>query len=117
MYLLSMAIHWNSLLSRHQYHPHLLGEPTNICASFLSLDAYRRIYDNTILLPNADIVDKPLQYNLQSNSTDNESDRERARDRVIALHARCQPGRPRKVRIQSGVEGPFGPKCPKAVED
>ena len=44
-------------------------------------------------------------------ATDDRNDGERPR--VIAPHVRHQTGRPRKTRIRSGVEGPFGLKRPK----
>ena len=87
--------------------------PQTYVQVFLSLDAYCKMYSNAILPPNVDTVDQPLQYTLQTNSTDDENDGERTGYRVIAPHTCRQPGRPRKQRIQSGVEGRLGTKRPK----
>ena len=88
-------------------------DPQMYVQAFLSIDAYRNTYINAIFPPNADVADRPLQYTLQNISTDDESDEERSRDRVIAPHTNCQPGRPRKQRIRTGVEGLFGTKRSK----
>ena len=87
-------------------------DPQTYVQAFLSLDAYHQTDVNAIFPPNIDVVDKPLQYG-QNDGQAHSDDENSVRDRVIALHANCQPGRPKKCRIRSGVEGPFGPKRPK----
>src|SRR5436190_3323981 len=85
--------------------------PQTYIQVFLSLNPYHRMYDNAILPPNANAMDQPLQYyydTSQTAATDNGNDGKRPR--VIALHVRHQIGRPRKTRIRSGAEGPFGSK-------
>lgn len=60
VYLLSMAIQWDSLLSCNQCYPVSSGKPQVYAQVFLSLDAYHRTYGNAIFLPNTDMADQPL---------------------------------------------------------
>jgi hypothetical protein len=82
------------------------GEHPQIhCEQFLTLKAYRKTYAHSIRAPDADIS---IQQSMHSES-------ESASDpkKLLPPHARRAAGRPRKRRIRSGVEGPFGTKRPK----
>lgn len=75
--------------------------------AFLSLDAYRRMYMNTILPPEADKVDIVPDFTQPSDNAENQA------DILIPPHTHPLARRPPKRRIRSGVEGPFGLKCAK----
>ena len=84
--------------------------------AFLSFDAYYRTYGTADLLPNSDAVNQPLQYDTQTSRAIADDGNDKEKVRVIAPHVRRQSERPWKARIRSGIEGPFGPKCPKKCE-
>ena len=81
--------------------------PQTYAQAFLSLDAYRKTYENAIFPPEAHMTanDTPVIFG-QPSVNEN-------LNIILPPHARRQPGRPKTQRIGSGVEGPFGGKRAK----
>jgi hypothetical protein len=82
-------------------------DPQTFAQSFYTLDSYRKTYANPIFSPDADKADDIPTFEETSDSGINEE------DFLLPPHASRSIGRPRKKRIRSGVEGPFGNKRAK----
>jgi len=74
-------------------------DPQTYANDFFSLDAYRGTYANVIFPPNVDAADRVEEYMelLNSESNDDEA--------VLPPSTRRLPGRPKKRRIRSAIEG------------
>jgi hypothetical protein len=83
-------------------------DPQTFAQSFYTLDSYRKTYANPIFSSNADKADDIPIFEETDDSNIDEED-------FLPPHASRSIGRPRKKRIHSGVEGPFGNKRAKNV--
>ena len=89
-------------------------DPQTYTQTFLSLDAYRKSYANSIYPPNLDEDNiRMLTDPIRLNDNDDDDDDEPRENMLIPPHANGHPGRPRNKRIRSGVEGPFRGKRQK----
>ena len=83
--------------------------PQTYTQAFFSLDGYRKTYANAILAPDADTAENHAAFN--NNSEDNNTRGNGEDNNTLAPpHVKTKPGRPRKKRIHSGAQGPFGNK-------
>ena len=80
--------------------------PQTYAQAFLSLDAYRKTYENAIFPLEANPGnDTPVIFGQPSVNKN--------LNIILPPHARRQPVRPKTQRIRSGVEGPFEGKRAK----
>jgi len=80
--------------------------------AFFSLDGYHKTYSNAILPPDADTTAvSEYQPTFAVNNDNGDTSKDSGDDNLLAPpHVKSKPGRPRKRRIRTGVEGPFGTK-------
>jgi hypothetical protein len=85
--------------------------PQTYTQAFFSLDGYRKIYANAILAPDADTAVSENQPIFNENNDNGDIGEGGGDDDPLAPpRVKSKPGRPRKRRIRTGVEGPFGTK-------
>jgi len=88
------------------------NDPQTYTKAFFSLDGYRQTYSNSILGPDAHMAGNHPTFN--SNDGDigdiTRPDGDKDCGLMAPPHVKSKPGRPRKRRIRTGVEGPFGTK-------
>jgi len=79
--------------------------PQTYTHAFFSLDDFRRTYANAIFAPNADAAENTPTFINKNNGDIGDID-----NPLIPPHVKSKLDRPRKRRIRSEVEGPFGTK-------